>query len=178
MDTNFCSDTTIDDNSQLIGQDGIGNAFAQIPVRDENDNTPYFNAIYNDSAIFSVYEHIKNDLIQLDQSKEVSASDEDRCWYGNGLITFRAIVSEGNTALNDYFVASGGHCEYENENCQLPMGRNDCAENAVADIALGEQQIYREKLSNNQYNKVENLYKLSILARGEFNVFTSILISI
>ena len=98
-------------------------------------------------------------MILVDESKKVSASDSDRCWYGNGLVNFRAIVSQNNTQSNLYFIASGGH--------NITYDQNDCSPEAVAKISLHpDNQIYREKLLNEQYNQNENLYKLTILAQG------------
>ena len=78
---------------QLIGEVGKGNSYLQVPVRDLNENTPIFTDSYDDIPIYQVYEHINQDDLQIhpgnNPRKIVSATDADRCWYGNGLITFR-----------------------------------------------------------------------------------------
>ena len=54
----ICSDTTVEDAEQLIGEVGKGNSYLQIPVRDLNENTPVFSDTY-DTPIYQVFEHIQ-----------------------------------------------------------------------------------------------------------------------
>ena len=58
----ICSDTTVEEAEQLIGEVGKGNSYLQIPVRDLNENTPVFSDKY-DTPIYQVYEHIQEQLL-------------------------------------------------------------------------------------------------------------------
>ena len=60
--TRICSDTTVEEAEQLIGEVGKGNSYLQIPVRDLNENTPVFSDTY-DTPIYQVYEHIQEELL-------------------------------------------------------------------------------------------------------------------
>ena len=69
----------------------------QFAVKDSNRNTPEFQNVssYNFSVLETIGEVVAS-------GEPISATDEDRCWYGNGRVTFK------NTNGQEYFDVFGG----------------------------------------------------------------------
>ena len=86
----ICSDTTVEEAEQLIGEVGKGNSYLQIPVRDLNENTPVFSDTY-DTPIYQVYEHIQEKLLKTEKTCFRSGLDWIRPEV-NRKLTFERVI--------------------------------------------------------------------------------------
>ena len=121
-------------------------------MRDSNQNTPQFQDV--DSYKFSVLETI-GDLMR--EGSEVSATDQDRCWYGNGRVKFRSTD-------NNFEVGGGDEIPAEPSNiCKANPLDSSSSEKCVADISVRKESGPGQD-QNGLDKEQDDFYYLTIVA--------------